>query len=225
MECGEWKRRIDQYWSVDTPEPPPPAVAKKLFKNLKTRESYEGVYEEEWWEDFIRYDLPASVEHWVNKEKLKKEAEDADYRSEKLDLVMDWLENGVSLGCNKASARMPTERPNMASSYEWGEMMTDTIQSWCAMGIAAGPYTRAELEARGWKIKINPMQVRVKPNGKLRIILDLSAPHLQEWEEKLGLPGSVNSGINKDDFRLFVSCYLYLSFAFVTSGVPWRTQS
>jgi len=140
-------------------------------------------------------------------------------------LFWAWLESGVSLGCNKASARMPTERPNMASSYEWGEMMTDTIQSWCAMGIAAGPYTRAELEARGWKIKINPMQVRVKPNGKLRIILDLSAPHLQEWEEKLGLPGSVNSGINKDDFRLFVSCYLYLSFAFVTSGVPWRTQS
>ena len=80
MECGEWKRRIDQYWSVDTPEPPPPAVAKKLFENLKTRESYEGVYEEEWWEDFIRYDLPASVEHWGNKEKLKKEAQDADYR-------------------------------------------------------------------------------------------------------------------------------------------------
>ena len=186
---------------MDTPEPPPPAVAKKLFKNLKTRESYEGVYEEEFWEDFIRYDLPATVEHWVNKEKLKKEAEDADYKSEKLDMVMEWLEKGVSLGCNKATARMPTERPNMASSYEWGEMMTDTIQSWCAMGIAAGPYSREELEARGWKIKINPMQVRVKPNGKLRIILDLSAPHLQEWEEKLGLPNSVNSGINKEDFR------------------------
>ena len=48
-------------------------------------------------------------------------------------------------------------------------------------GIAAGPFTRQELEAEGLKeIKINPIQVRLKPNGKARIILDLSSPHFDE---------------------------------------------
>ena len=28
----------------------------------------------------------------------------------------------------------------------------------------------------------------------------MSAPHLQEWEEELGMPGSVNSGIDKKKF-------------------------
>ena len=192
---------MDRNWTLETPRPPPLAVAEKVYKELKTRESYEGVFEETWWADFKRHELPDKVEHWIDINKLREEAQKAGYTSEKLDMTLKWLEEGVSLGCEKETARMPTEKDNMESAFIHGEQMTDTIQGWCDMGICAGPYTREELEAMGFKnIKINPMQIRVKANGKLRIILDLSSPHLKEWEEKLGLPGSVNSGIDGDKF-------------------------
>ena len=50
---------------------------------------------------------------------------------------------------------------------------------------------------------INSLSARGEGNDSsqvLRIILDLSAPHLKEWEEKLGVPGSVNSGIDKKKY-------------------------
>ena len=192
---------MDRNWTLETPRPPPLAVAEKVYKALKTRESYKGVFEDEWWVDFKGHKVPDKVEHWIDKTKLEEEARRAGYTSEKLDMTLKWLEEGVSLGCEKETARMPTEKDNMESAFEHGEQMTDTIQGWCDMGICAGPYTREELEALGFKnIKINPMQIRVKANGKLRIILDLSAPHLKDWEEKLGLPGSVNSGIDKKKY-------------------------
>ena len=201
IKCGEWEQKLSENWSLNTPDPPPPAVAKRMYEQLDILEDYHGDYGPGWWAKFKRFDLPKIVEHWIDKEKLLKEAEAAEYTSDKLEMVKQWLEKGVPLGCDKETARMPTEVGNMESAYEHGVMLTDTIQGWCDMGICAGPYTKAELEELGFKnIKINPMQVRVKPNGKLRIILDLSAPHLQEWEEKLGLPGSVNSGIDKSKY-------------------------
>ena len=192
---------MDRNWSLATPEPPPLAVAEKVYKELKTRESYRGAFETEWWADFKGHELPGKVEHWIDKERLEDEAREAGYASEKLTMTLKWLEEGVGLGCEKETARMSTEKDNMDSAFEFGEQMTDTIQGWCDMGICAGPYTREELEAMGFKnIKINPMQIRVKANGKLRIILDLSSPHLKEWEERLGMPGSVNSGIDKKKY-------------------------
>merc|ERR1711923_669463 len=88
----------------------------------------------------------------------------------------------------------------MTSAYEYGERVTDAIAEWVHSGIAAGPLTRQELEAEGLKeIKINPIQVRLKPNGKARIILDLSSPHFDE-EQPPGTPLSVNAGINKEEY-------------------------
>ena len=189
-------------WTLLTPEPPPPVEAEKVYKAIKKRLSYKGKFEPEWWKAFKRFDLPATVQHWIRRDKLIEEAEKAGYVSEKYTMVLEWLENGVNIGCEKETARMATVGENMESAFTHGEALTDTIQSWCDMGICAGPYTREELEGMGFKrIKINPMQVRVKVNGKLRIILDLSSPHLDEWEEKLGLPGSVNSGIDKARFK------------------------
>ena len=196
--CKEWIRKIEDNWTLDTPDPPPLAVAKKMYEFLPKRESYKGDFGPDFWARFKRFDLPKEVQHWMKKEALKAEADKAGYKSEKLDQVLMWLEKGVDIGCHKETARMATTGTNMESAYEHGEIMTDTIQHWCMEGIAAGPYTREELEDLGFKnIKVNPMQVRVKMNGKLRIILDLSWPHLTEEQEKAGEPNSVNSGINK----------------------------
>ena len=199
--CEEWIRKMEDNWTLRTPDPPPPAVAKKMHEFLPKRDSYKGDFGLEFWSKFKRFDLPSEAQHWINKEVLKAEADKAGYKSEKLDSLMTWLEKGVDIGCDKEASRMATTGTNMDSAYEHGEIMTDTIQQWCMEGIAAGPYTRSELEALGFRnIKVNPMQVRVKANGKLRIILDLSWPHLSEEQEKAGEPDSVNSGINKSRF-------------------------
>lgn len=52
----------------------------------------------------------------------------------------------------------------------------------------------------GQKLKIIPVQVVPKPNGKLRIILDLSSPHLKKNQMKPGVACSVNAGIVKEDY-------------------------
>ena len=201
-ECEEWARKMVENWTLLTPEPPPPVEAEKVYKAMKKRLSYKGEFEEEWWEAFKRFDLPDTVQHWIQRDKLIEEAEKVGYVSEKYTLLLQWLKDGVNIGCEKETARMATVGENMESAFTHGEALTDTIQSWCDMGICAGPYTKKELEDMGFRnIKINPMQVRVKVNGKLRIILDLSAPHLDEWEEQMGLPGSVNSGIDKERFK------------------------
>ena len=163
---------MDDNWTLDTPDPPPLAVAKRMYEQLDILDDYHGDFGEDWWKKFKRFDLPAIVEHWIDKEKLVEEAERAGYQSEKLEMLKEWLEHGVPLGCEKESARMPTECDNMESAFEHGIMLTDTIQGWCDLGICAGPYTKQELEKMGFKnIKLTPMQVRVKPNGKVRGVI------------------------------------------------------
>ena len=44
------------------------------------------------------------------------------------------------------------------------------------------------------------MKVRIKPNGKARLILELSAPHQDEVELGMGCPVSVNAGIDPKEF-------------------------
>ena len=192
---------MGKYWHTNTPGAPPLKTTEKVYKDIPKLEDYGGEFPDELWEKWIRHDVPVSHVSWISADKLREEAREAGYESPKLDASLNWLENGINVGCNTEEARMSTEQRNHPSCNEHGELLTDTIQGWCAMGICAGPYEREQLEDLGFKgITINPMQVRVKPNGKLRIILDQSAPHLSEREAKPGVPNSVNSGIRKRDF-------------------------
>ena len=45
---------------------------------------------------------------------------------------------------------------------------------------------------------ISPLTTRFKPNGSLRIILDVSYPHLNDLKIQDGIPLSVNAGINME---------------------------
>lgn len=50
--------------------------------------------------------------------------------------------------------------------------------------------------------KISPISVELKPNASARIIFDLSAPHLDTVDLTSGVPSSVNSGIDPDEFKV-----------------------
>ena len=68
----------------------------------------------------------------------------------------------------------------------------DAVHSWVSDGICLGPLKE--------NYTISPMTTRPKPNGSLRITLDLSFPHLDGYELGDGVPLSVNAGIKKEEY-------------------------
>ncbi len=89
-------------------------------------------------------------------------------------------------------AREPSHSSNAVSAYQYGPQVTDAIAEWVAKGYAFGPVTAAEVLAGA---KVSSIMVRPKPNGSVRVILNLSAPKGH----------SVNDGISKDEFRAKMS--------------------
>jgi hypothetical protein len=65
--------------------------------------------------------------------------------------------------------------------------VTDAIADWVTKGYAFGPVKEEQLPATA---KVSGILVRPKPNGSVRVILNLSAPEGR----------SVNDGINKEEF-------------------------
>ena len=66
-----------------------------------------------------------------------------------------------------------------------------------------------ELESLG-PYTVNPIGVRVKPNGKIRVIVDASSPYDEDewtpgWIWNPSLPGSVNSTIDPKQFPVKMS--------------------
>jgi hypothetical protein len=66
------------------------------------------------------------------------------------------------------------------------------VAAWITKGFASGPFTEEEVPAGA---KISGIMTRQKPNGSVRIILNLSAPK--------GM--SVNDGINSEEFPAVMS--------------------
>ena len=148
-----------------------------------------------------RYDIPAGKDYWchwpknfnqnqkqpINVELFKKMAIDAGFHDlELLEMIYSDLKYGAKLGC-KGRFREPTKSSNAPSSFEYGERVSDSICEWIKAGYAAGPY---ELDEIPDDAKISGLMVKLKPNGKARLILNLSAPK----------GSSVNEGIDKKEY-------------------------
>jgi hypothetical protein len=104
----------------------------------------------------------------------------------RLERVLAYIDKGADIGC-RGSARGPSRSSNAASAYQYGPQVTDAVAEWVAKGYAFGPVNASEVPISA---KVSGIMVRPKPNGSVRVILNLSAPK----------GNSVNDGINKDDF-------------------------
>jgi hypothetical protein len=100
--------------------------------------------------------------------------------------VCNYILEGAEIGC-RGAARLPSKSTNAASAYEFGPQVTDAIAEWVKKGYAFGPVCAGAVPDAA---KISGIMVRPKPNGSVRVILNLSAPKGR----------SVNDGIDKDDF-------------------------
>lgn len=108
-----------------------------------------------------------------------------------LDEICNDLTFGANIGC-RGHFRSPSKSTNAPSSYEFGPHVSDAIADWIKKGFAFGPVTLDEVPAG---IKLNGIMCKQKPNGSVRIILNLSSP----------LGSSVNEGIDEKEFPATMS--------------------
>ena len=109
----------------------------------------------------------------------------------RLEGVVHRLDHDADIGCT-GRGRLPTFSSNAKSAYIYGERVADSLAELIKDGLMVGPLDEEEIP---WDdISVSSILVRLKPNGKARIIVNFSAPDNEDG------PGSVNSGMNVEDF-------------------------
>ena len=129
--------------------------------------------------------------------------------------VLQRLENGADIGC-KGPSRLPTIENNSRSFFEYGVRVADSLQGWITDGLCFGPAREEELP---WiDHTVNPMTVKLKPNGKARICINMSAP--MNTNPESGEPSSVNSGIDPEEFPATMSSTKSFCQSLMRAGCP-----
>jgi len=104
----------------------------------------------------------------------------------RLNKTLEWIKNGAEIGC-KGDARCPTFSKNSKEAYKVGHQVTDAIACWIRDKYVQGPVEEEDVPVEA---KVNGILTRLKPNGSVRVILNLSAP----------AGASVNDGIDSAEF-------------------------
>ena len=159
--------------------------------------------------------LPAKS--WVCPGKLESLAIRLGYTNrDALEKVLERLKTGADLGC-RGSARLATRMPNGPTAHEHGSRLLDELQSWVKEGIAWGPLRAEEIPWSDYSC--NPLQVRIKPSGSARIIVNFSSPYAKEGDGT-DSPASVNSGINKEEFPATMASTESFLISLMLAGCP-----
>ena len=215
------KRRtlVKKWRNQAIPELQPPKSFKQKHDEIPILDNYEGTLSEDYWSCWTKRSFESITpgKSWVCPDKLEVLANTLGLRNRgRLDRVLDRLRNGATLGC-KGAARLPTKMPNGPSVAECGVRLADSLQDWIKDGIAWGPLLPEEMPWRDYTV--NPMQVRLKPNGKARIIINMSSPYPKEKDSQ-ETPASVNSGIDKSEFPTSMSSTESFLCSLMRAGCP-----
>ena len=155
--------------------------------------------------------------------------------SGKLARICQVLRVGADIGCI-GRGRLPTRSSNGDSVWQAdvGPVIADVLQDWVVKGIAAGPLNRMEVEeVFGQSYTVNKMTTRPKPNGALRLIVDMSSPRDRDavvpgWLWPPTMPGAVNSSIDAAQFpakmsslRIFVRMLYSVGRGALVFKIDW----
>ena len=183
---GRWR-----WFALGTLDPLPPAKKFCPKFNLPVLSSYSGSGSSDFWEIFpVNHN--ESVRSMVNGYALKSLAVSCGFQDlVLLDQVCKDLNFGAVIEC-KGKFRRAGKARNAPSAIEEGVKVTDCIADWVCKKFVFGPVSLEEIPAHA---KVSGLMTRPKPNGSVRIIMNLSAP--KGW--------SVNDGIDSNDFPTSMS--------------------
>ena len=178
-------------------KPIPERPTLKEFKpkmGLPRLDNYKHTAPAKYWNYWPKrtFEQALPSKSWVSSSRLKELVERYGYTDwARLERAVDRLNNGADIGC-QGRGRLPTFSGNSSSAFEFGDRVADSLAEWIKDGIMVGPLDEEEIP---WsEITVSGIMVRLKPSGKARLIVNLSAPRNEEG------PGSVNSGIKVEDF-------------------------
>ena len=171
-----------------------PLPAQKVFvgkHGLQKLDSYKGCAPDWYWHVFPKNLLRPGRSN-IDHQRLEELALMNGFDDRKLlNQICSDVRSGANIGC-KGAFREASFSENASSSLEFGEQVSDAISDWIVKGYAYGPVDKEDLPASA---KINGIMCRPKPNGSVRIILNLSAP----------VGYSVNEGIDEREFPATMS--------------------
>ena len=128
----------------------------------------------------------------IDGHKLKEMANQAGFPDkQQLDKVVVDLTGGARTGC-RGKFRDKSDCSNAPSAFQYGEQVSDAIAEWVKEGFAHGPTDESDLPINA---KISGIMTKLKPNGSVRVILNLTAPG--------GI--FVNEGIDVNEFPAVMS--------------------
>ena len=175
-----------------------PPVFNKKHPWIPARSSYRGVFEADWWHQWVPNLAPSSS--WICPTKLYDLSRSLKYPGlDRISRICKGLRDGFSIGA-VGSARLPAEAENWSSVFLHGEQFCDAVQGWLLEGLVVGPLSRDQLPE---DIRVSPSAVEIKPlTGAARVCVDMSWPHYPKSEVDLSdtRPTSVNSGIDISQF-------------------------
>ena len=179
-------------------QPMPVLPQGKVFKSKHGQQrlkDYSKPAPKGFWETWpsVTWDEAKNMRTNIDVSKLREMASVTKYPYQHvLNQVCENLEHGAKLGVAD-ECQIPSTSNNAVSAFEHGEEVTDALFDWLVSGYVMGPMDKAEIPFD--KVKKSGLMCKIKPNGKARIIVNLSK----------GKPVSVNEGINKKDFKTSMS--------------------
>ena len=167
----------------------------KVFKpkmNLPILQNYSGyVSDMKYWEYWPK-NIQTVGKSKIDGQRLKELALESNFKDlSTLDKVFKDLTEGARIGC-VGKYRYPSVSNNAKMAYDFGERVSDAVAEWVKDGYARGPVNKEDVPREA---KISGIMTKAKPNGSVKVILNLSAP----------LGKSVNEGIDNACFPATMS--------------------
>ena len=172
-----------------------PKIRQKVFKakfpGLPILADYSIAAPDYYWRLFpSNRKCPAKTN--INEEKIKQLVDTLGCSdAARVERVLQRARDGAEIGC-VGEFRKRSRCKNAPDSYKNGPEVSDAIATWLVKGFAYGPVKESEVPVEA---KSSGIMTRVKPDGSVRIILNLSAPKGR----------SVNDGIDADLYPAVMS--------------------
>lgn len=108
---------------------PVPDLVKKC-PWIPNRTSYRGVFEDEFWDQWIPNYGSESIEAWISPTRLYDLASRLTYPGmDSIINICQGLREGFRIGAQGAS-RLPMEADNWTSTFDHGPLWVDAVQQW-----------------------------------------------------------------------------------------------